>query len=885
MKKLLILDSNSIINRAFYGIRFLSASDGTPTNAVYGFMNIFLKLLNEEKPDYVCAAFDVKAPTFRHKMYDAYKAQRRPMPDELAVQMPLAKDILKAMNIPILELAGYEADDIIGTVSAKCEQNGIKCMIATGDKDDLQLASENTNVILTVSKLGNTDTVIYDDKAVFEKYGVTPEEFIDVKALMGDTSDNIPGVAGVGEKTAIKLISEFKSIKNLYENIDSPSVKGALLKKLTEGRDSAFLSRELAEIDRNIPIAFSFDDCIFNGEYKTEELTDILSRLELAVIMKRLGLEKATAPKTDIFKNLKISGITSKAELEELGKTLSKCDKVGVMLRISGNVMYEAALSYGDSTAYVKASGDIGGNDILRFIKELFLNDNVLKIVFDIKDVLVSFFEELSDSRNITDCAIAGYIINPAGSTSVERMCDEYLGADVLAEEKPQKQLSLLDDEDEEETDTVLCKRAYALIPLWEKFYEKIKGDGQEDLFFNIEMPLVFVLASMQVYGFKIDRESLEDFGKNLDTLLSRLSDDIYKASGEEFNINSPKQLGEILFEKLGLPVIKKTKSGYSTNAEVLEKLRAKHAVIPMIMDYRTYSKLKSTYCDGLAAVISKETGKIHSVFNQTVTVTGRISSTEPNMQNIPVRTELGRELRKMFTASDDEHILVDADYSQIELRVLAHIADDEKMIQAFLSGEDIHTVTASQVFGVSTDEVTSAQRSDAKAVNFGIVYGIGEYSLSQDLKIPVKQAKQYIESYLEKYSGVRSYMTNIKKQAAADGFVKTLMNRVRYIPELKASNFNVKSFGERVALNTPIQGTAADIIKLAMVRVYTRIKSEGLKSRLILQVHDELIIDAYKPEKEKVEKILKEEMENAMELRVPLLVDMHSGDSWYEAK
>lgn len=885
MKKLLILDSNSIINRAFYGVRFLSASDGTPTNAVYGFLNIFLKLLNDEKPDYVCAAFDVKAPTFRHEMYDGYKAQRKPMPKELAVQLPLVKDILKAMNVCILQVPGFEADDIIGTVSARCEENGIKCMIATGDRDDLQLASEKTNVILTVSKQGVAETVVYDDKAVFEEYGVTPAEFIDVKALMGDASDNIPGVAGIGKKTALRLIAQFKSIENLYSGLENADLKAAVVKKLTDGKESAFFSKELATIDRNAPVEFSLESCIFNGEYKTDELGMLLSKLELAVIIKRLGLESAVPKKADIFKDMNISEITDVSELNGLRAELLESGCAGIVLKLSGSCICEAAVANKKNVFYIRPCIKLKDSDISDFFVWLFCNKEIQKLTFDIKDVFVRFWDDLENSENVIDCAIAGYIINPAGTISIERMCSEYLGADVSeAEEKTQKQLSLL-EEDNEEPDDTLCRRAYVLLPLWEALSKKIKKNEQEDLFFNVEMPLVYVLASMQVFGFNVDRASLEEFGKNLDIVIAQLSDDIYMLCGEEFNINSPKQLGEILFEKLGLPVIKRTKSGYSTNAEVLERLKDKHAVIPMIMDYRVFSKLKSTYCDGLAAVISPTTGKIHSVFNQTVTVTGRISSTEPNMQNIPVRTELGRELRKMFIASDADHILVDADYSQIELRVLAHIANDEKMIQAFLSGEDIHTVTASQVFNVPINEVTGMQRSDAKAVNFGIVYGIGEYSLSQDLKISVKQAKKYIENYLEKYSGVRMYMNDIKEQAKRDGYVKTLMNRVRYIPELKSGNFNVKSFGERVALNTPIQGTAADIIKLAMVKVYNRLKCEGLQSKLILQVHDELIVDAYRAEKEKVEIILKEEMENAMLLRVPLIVDMHSGDSWYEAK
>jgi len=871
LKKLLILDSNSIINRAFYGVRYLSTSDGTPTNAVYGFMNILLKLISEEKPDYLCAAFDVKAPTFRHEMYKDYKAQRKPMPDGLKVQMPIAKEIISAMNIPILEIAGYEADDIIGTVSRICEENDVKCMVATGDKDDLQLASEKTNIILTVSKQGVSDTVIYDDKAVVEKYGVTPTEFIDVKALMGDASDNIPGVAGIGEKTALKLITEFKSIEKLYENLETSGLKGATLRKIEEGRDSAFFSKVLATINRNVPIDFDFESCRFSEDYNRDELSKVMTRLELFSILKRIGIEKVKE-NVDFFLDMK----TVKTEDTDLVfSAVKKAKRVAVVPEVVGKKICGAVVCV-DDTVYSVDTGDIQG-----LISNIFMCDDIEKIVFDIKDTIVSMWDKIGDSKRVLDCAIAGYLLNPQKTYTIESICAEYLKADISAEESGSAQLSLLD----EEQISVLPKQAYALLRLWDILSDKMEKNSQHELFYDIEMPLVYVLASMQVYGFRVDKAMLSEFGKMLDLRIGELTEQIYSLTGEKFNINSPKQLGEILFEKMGLTAPKKTKNGYSTSAEVLEKIMNESPVIPLILEYRSYTKLKSTYCDGLSAVISEKTGKIHSVFNQTVTATGRISSTEPNMQNIPVRTELGREIRKMFVASDDEHILIDADYSQIELRVLAHYAEDENMTDAFLSESDIHAVTASQVFGVPLSEVTDDQRRSAKAVNFGIVYGIGEFSLAGDLKIPIKVAKQYIDSYLEKYSGVKNYMKNIKTQAKEDGYVKTLMNRVRYIPELKSPNYNIRSFGERVALNTPIQGTAADIIKLAMVKVYDRLRLEGLKSKLILQVHDELIIDACVSEKDKVCAILKEEMEGAMKLRVPLVADMNSGKSWYDAK
>ena len=866
MKKLLILDSNSILNRAFYGVRYLSARDGTPTNAIYGFLNILLKLIKEQEPDYICAAFDVKAPTFRHKQYEGYKAQRKPMPEGLAAQMPLAKDVLRAMGVTILEKEGYEADDIIGTVARLCEESEISCFIATGDKDDLQLASDKTKVILTVTKSGYNETIIYDDKAVKEKYHVTPTEFIDVKALMGDPSDNIPGVKGVGEKTAMSLIEKHHSIEYIYENIDNIGLKGTMLQKMKDGREMAFMSKELATINRNTPIEFNAEKCVFDGFENNGELYEILKRLELNSIIKKLDLSGGDNVKEneDIFKDFSY----------QVGdKNMISGDKVTVVLDFDGDNISSAAVGAGNNAVVLNEQDDI---------KELLEDDSIAKVMFDVKEAIVKLNGRI-DIKNISDdTAIAAYLVDPAKNEyTIEKLASEYFGTVI---EKPEvKQLSLLDDVETDRSE-YLAKCAVALGVLNERIGDKIKENGQEKLYQEVELPLVTVLAHLEINGFLVDDNQLKEFADKLGEKIDALTNEIYMLAGEEFNINSPKQLGVILFEKLELKPVKKTKTGYATNADVLEKLRDKHPIVNFIMEYRQLAKLKSTYCDGLTAVVNPNTHRIHSVFTQTVTVTGRLSSTEPNLQNIPTRTELGREIRKMFVAKEG-YVLVDADYSQIELRVLAHIANDETMINAFRNNEDIHAVTASQVLGIPLEDVTKEQRSSAKAVNFGIVYGIGEFSLAQDLHISVKEAKAYIESYLEKYHGVRNYMESIKEQAKKDGYVKTMLNRIRYIPELKSPNYNIRQFGERVALNTPIQGTAADIIKLAMVRVDNRLINEGLKSKLILQVHDELIVEAHKDEVDKVKQILSEEMQSAMELNVPLKVDMSTGHSWYDAK
>lgn len=867
MKKLLILDSNSIINRAFYGIKYLSNSEGLQTNALYGFLAILAKLLDTHKPDYLCAAFDLKAPTFRHKMYDEYKAQRKPMPDGLAMQMPYARDLVRAMNIPLFEIEGFEADDIIGTVSRICEESGIECLIATGDKDDLQLAASLTKVVLTVSRSGYNETVVYDADGVKEKFGVTPKQFIDLKALMGDTSDNIPGVKGIGEKTAVKLISEFDNIEYIYDHIEDVGLKGAALNKMKLGKDMAFLSKQLATIDRNVPVNLNFEDCVFTTvkEQATDKLYPLLKKLELNSMIRRFGLD---APENDeeeygdVFAELKTESVS----------TLPNTDNMAFYLDFSDNLLSAISVSDGKNSYVLTA-------DTNPELKKLLSSKNI--IGFNIKEAMVNLENE--DFSNVCDDSmLRAYIADPSKSNySIETLCSAFLKTELV--NNSASQLSLFDEDDKNRTE-YLGKCAAAVYLLNEKLKKVLEENSQEELYKNVELPLSRVLANMQLRGFMADREALESFSDKLRLTIDVLTSEIYTHAGEEFNINSPKQLGEILFNKLGLKNGKKTKSGYSTSVDVLEKLRDDHPIINLILEYRHLTKLKSTYCDGLVPLISAQTHRIHSVFNQTSTVTGRISSTEPNLQNIPIRTELGREIRKMFIAKPG-YVLVDADYSQIELRVLASIADDENMINAFLSGEDIHAVTASNVFDIPLDEVTPDQRRSAKAINFGIVYGMGAFSLAQDLKISVKQAEAYIESYLNKYSGVKKYMEEIKEKARSEYKVSTLLNRIRYIPELKSPNFQTKMFGERVALNAPIQGTAADIIKIAMIRTDERLIKEGLASRLILQVHDELIVEAREDEVEQVKNILKEEMEGAMTLKVPLTVEMESGHSWYDTK
>ncbi|MDD3766809.1 MAG: DNA polymerase I [Eubacteriales bacterium] len=842
MEKLMIIDGNSIVNRAFYGIRLLTNSEGLYTNAIYGFLNILFKYLEEENPDYLTVAFDLPGPTFRHEQFKEYKANRKGMPDELAQQMPILKEVLSAMNIDMLSLEGYEADDIIGTVSTICENENKGCIILTGDKDDLQLASDKTIIKLVTTKGGSSQTVDYNHRTVIEKYGVSPEEFIDVKALMGDASDNIPGVLGIGEKTALSLIKAFGSIENLYKNIDSPEIKKGVREKLINGKENAFLSKALATINRQVPISFSFDECK-RGEYDTDRLLTLFKKLNFNNLIQKLELAKRPSEQMEF----------SFAGGEGTEDVKAEIKKSGIMYYyITGKEIAVAASE--EKAAVVPYPTDE--------FDDVFSDEKIKKISHDIKKDLIA---GVKINNIYFDTLVAAYIITPSRSSyEIGELTVEYLGYS---------------------TSGGAAEAIMSIIALYKYLSSQIEQNGQQKLFYEVEMPLISVLADMQMAGVMVDRNMLEEFSRMLKERIDKLTEQIYEYAGVQFNINSPKQLGEVLFEKLRLPVIKKTKTGYSTNIEVLERLKDIHPIIDSIMEYRQLVKLKGTYADGLLTVIDKNTGKIHSNFNQTVAATGRISSTEPNLQNIPIRTELGREIRKMFVAAGEDNVLVDADYSQIELRVLAHISNDENMLAAFKKGIDIHTQTASQVFGASLEEVTQEMRARAKAVNFGIVYGMGDFSLSQDLGITRKEAKRYIDSYLATFGGVKKYMTDIVEKGKADGYVTTLLGRRRYLPELQTGNFITRSHGERMALNTPIQGTAADIIKVAMVRVHRRLKSEGLKSKLILTVHDELIVEAPKSEVETVKDILKSEMESALELSVPLKVDISVGKTWYEAK
>jgi len=851
--KLMILDGNSIVNRTFYGIRMLNSPDGTPTNGIYGFLTVLRKLLDEEKPQALCVAFDLKAPTFRHVQFEAYKAQRKAMPEELAVQIPILKEVLDSLGITRLELEGFEADDLIGTVSRVCSEKGWECAIVTGDKDSFQLITGTTHVRHIRSRMGKTETTEYTPGVFFEEYGFEPKRIIDLKALMGDSSDNIPGVKGIGEKTAMELIKAYGTVGKIYSDIDALDIKDSVKTKLSEGKADADMSYSLATIDTNAPIEFSPEGCVFSGDFSGGYV--VFKKLGFNSLIEKWGItEKAENGEAVIPSSLPVVDVIGVNELGELTEKIGKLPYVAV-LPLDGSL---DALELCDGNAvYILRWANLGEN-YNSFLKTLF-SQQVHKISHNNKDFMGQLMSENLDCGGfVFDTALAAYLLDPTESGyELPRISVKYLGD---------------------------SKRgAEAVFALYPVLKTRLEAGGMTELLEKIELPLCEVIAHMEQKGFEVDRQALHDFGAQLAIGIEALQKDIWALAGEEFNINSPKQLGEILFEKLMLPYGKKTKTGWSTNADVLDTLRGKHEIIEKILEYRQLTKLKSTYCDGLLKVIGKD-GRIHTSFQMTVTATGRLSSTEPNLQNIPVRTELGAELRKMFVASRG-NLLVDADYSQIELRLLAHISGDETMKNAFLHGEDIHSVTASQVFGVPLADVTKLQRSRAKAVNFGIVYGISAFSLAQDIGVYQNEAKKYIDTYLEKYSGVREYMKNIIKKAKADGFVTTLFGRKRPLPELKSANFNMRSFGERVALNTPIQGTAADVIKLAMVNVHNRMEVEGLNAKLILQIHDELIVECPEGEAEAVKRILKAEMENAVSYSVPLEVDANIGKSWSDAK
>ena len=869
MEKILILDSNSLMNRAFYALPPLTNSEGVHTNAIYGFTNMLFKMQEEIKPDYIVAAFDKKAPTFRHKEYQDYKAGRKKMPPELAEQFPLIKELLKLMGINIYEIEGFEADDIIGTVAKLSEKNDIESFIVTGDKDALQLASKNTNVIIT--KKGVTETAVYNEKAFIDEFGVTPTQFIDVKGLMGDKSDNIPGVPGVGEKTAFKLIQTYGSVEGVLSNIDEISGK-KLKENLTTYSEQAIFSKKLATIMTDIPVDISLDDIRNKDGYDKENLKKYLFKLQMKSLVTKLGIDSDEEEKQDNIEIIKIDTIDGLKEV--LGKKQDICfisySTLGSSLysKIEVNKMILGE----DGKVNEILLNDImlnNAEEALKVIKEFMEDEKLKKVIHDCKNLITILSKNDIELKGLEfDTAVSAYIIDSSkGEYSLKTLVNEYLGEDPKG----------TDDEIE-------AKLTSYLEALYKELKNKIENDKMEELYYKVELPLVYVLSEMEKNGFNIDKDMLKELQSKFREEIDRTQKEIYSLAEEEFNINSPKQLGKILFEKMDLPVIKKTKTGYSTNAEVLEKLSDKHEIIPKIIYYRQITKLNSTYVEGLQNVIDED-GKIHSSFNQLVTTTGRLSSTEPNLQNIPVKYEMGREIRKVFIPEEKEDTLLSCDYSQIELRVLAHMAKDENMIDAFKHHSDIHRKTASEVFNVPVEEVTSLMRSRAKAVNFGIVYGISDFSLAQDLKITKKEAGEYMAIYFERYPNIKLYLEEVVSKAKEEGFVLTILNRRRFIPEIKSSNKIVKSLGERLAMNAPIQGSAADIIKIAMVNVYNRLREEKLKSKLILQVHDELILNVKPEEEDRVRKLVKDEMENAVNLYVPMEVDVNEGHTWYEAK
>ena len=859
--KILAIDGNSILNRAFYGIRALSTKDGRFTNGIYGFLTILMKLRDEVKPDGVAIAFDLKAPTFRHKMYDGYKANRHGMPPELAGQLPVLKELLVAMGYKIISLEGYEADDILGTVAEMCK-NGDECFIATGDRDSFQLVRDNVTVLLPHTKMGTTTTEIYTPSRIKEEYGVTPLQMIDIKALQGDSSDCIPGVAGVGQKTAGDLIQKFTSIKNIYDNIDTLEIKENLKNKLVNDKEKAFLSYTLGTIINNVPIDCELNDLVPQNADE-QKVRTMLADLEMFKIIEKLNL---SAPTVVEKKEEKVKELDFTADFD-LNELLSKIrTEKNAYFTVDYKDLDNPQICFlCDNTVYHLEPMHFG---YFEFVKELLEDENIKKYTDNSKLLYrFAFLNNIEIKGLKLDTSLAGYILNPsANGYNPLRLCEEY--------KAPIPKVK---------TDLPLAQECAVMKSVSTRLTTEIETNEQEYLLYNVEMPLAEVLASMEHLGFAVDRQGIAEFTQKISGELKTIQSEIYELAGEEFNINSPKQLGVVLFEKLGLPAKKKTKSGYSTNADVLESLQDENPIVEKILWYRTLSKLYSTYCEGLLKVIGED-GRIHSSFIQTETRTGRISSTEPNLQNIPVRKEIGREMRRFFVAKDG-CLLADADYSQIELRVLSHIADDEEMIKAFNDEVDIHTVTASQVFNMPIELVTPLMRSRAKAVNFGIVYGIGAFSLAKDIGVTRKEADDYIKGYLRHYAGVDKYMETVAKDAKEKGYVSTLWGRRRYLPELNSSNGMLRAFGERVARNMPIQGTAADIIKIAMVRVYNRLKEEKMDAKLILQVHDELIVEAPKNEIEKAAKILSEEMENACKMKVRLRADVNTGKTWYDAK
>ena len=868
--KIVLIDGHSILNRAFYGLPDLTNAEGLHTNAIYGFLTIMFKLLEEEKPEYLTVAFDVHAPTFRHKMYAEYKGTRKPMADELRQQVPVIKEVLRAMGVKTIECAGLEADDLIGTLSNRCENEGMEVTVISGDRDLLQLATEHVKIRIPKTKQGKTEIEDYYAKDVEERYQVTPKEFIDLKALMGDTADNIPGVPSIGEKTATKIITQYHSIEEAHEHVDELKPPRAS-KALSEHWDLAMLSKELATINVKADFPYELSEAKLGNLY-TEEAYIFFQKLEFKNLLSRFDV---SAPANKVEDGFKI--ITSKSEAEKVFVQAEEASTIGaVIFKDLENVLPLFAdqaglggigLCFSKEESYcIKVEKDITGEWLLKKLADVAEKAETYAM-FHLKESMEQV--TIRNQANCFDVSVAAYLLNP--------LKNNYTWEDVAREH-----LGLMIDEKIDQ-DMKACYESYVNYASVEVLRQKLRDTKMDTLFRNIEMPLVFTLFDMEQNGIRVEADALKQYGDQLAGKIAELEKEIYEEAGETFNINSPKQLGVVLFENMKLPGGRKTKTGYSTAADVLEKLAPEHPVVAKILEYRQYTKLKSTYADGLANYIQDD-GRIHGKFNQTITATGRISSTEPNLQNIPVRMELGRLIRKVFIP-EEGYRFVDADYSQIELRVLAHCSGDEHLIQAYKEQSDIHRITASQVFHIPFDEVTPQQRRNAKAVNFGIVYGISSFGLSQDLSITRKEAAKYIDDYFATYPGIKTFLDHAVTHAKEEGYVVTLFGRRRPVPELSSSNFMQRSFGERVAMNSPIQGAAADIIKIAMIRVNQRLKDQKMKSRLVLQVHDELLIEAYEPELDEVQNILKEEMEHAAELKVPLEIDMHTGDNWYEAK
>lgn len=869
-EKIVLIDGHSILNRAFYGVPDLTNAEGLHTNAIFGFLNILFKILDEEKPQYLTVTFDVHAPTFRHEMYAEYKGTRKPMAEELRQQVPVIKEVLQAMDIAIIEKAGLEADDLLGTISRLCEEKGMDVAIISGDRDTLQLATEHVKIRIPKTKQGRTEVEDYLAADVKEKLGVTPTEFIDVKALMGDSSDNIPGVPGVGEKTATKIIQEYGSIENAHDHAAEIKPPRAS-KNLQEFWEQAKLSKVLATIDIHADVDFDLEKSRHGNMY-TKEAHDYFQRLQFKNLLSRFDVEATANAVEEHF-----TEVTDKKEIEKVFAGAGKAAVVGVAIcKEAGNVLplFAHPSGYGriciayekDKIYSIPCDMDMDMDALFEQIRKL-ANEASRFVMFDLKTYLPVLGEV--EKGHCFDATVAAYLLNPLKNDyTFEDVAREYLG--LVIDEKADEHMRG-------------CYEAYTAFAAAGILEKKLEESGMGRLFTEIEMPLLFVLHDMEKEGVMVEGEALKIYGEQLGGRIGELEKEIYELAGETFNINSPKQLGVVLFEHMGLKNGKKTKSGYSTAADVLEKLAPDYPVVEKILEYRQLAKLKSTYADGLANFIGRD-GRIHGKFHQTITATGRISSTEPNLQNIPVRMELGRLIRKVFVAKEG-CVFVDADYSQIELRILAHCSGDEQLISAYKNAQDIHRMTASQVFDTPFDEVTDLQRRNAKAVNFGIVYGISSFGLSQDLSITRKEAAQYIENYFQTYPGIKEFLDNSVAQAKEKGYVSTLYGRRRPVPELKSSNFMQRSFGERVAMNAPIQGTAADVIKIAMIGVDEELARRNLRSKLILQVHDELLIEAYEEELEEVKSILKEQMEKAAELKVPLIVDMHVGNTWYEAK